>query len=134
LQDQAPLAPELRTETNNHLIAQDEKVKALEASKTLEEEQLRWFKQLDDLTAALLSASQKLDDARAEQAAAEPRQSHLTTLEQVQSARPICVEFDRLCAEVLAFEQSLTTESSAQGDGKMSHPVRSMHVGPRGTP
>ena len=113
LQDQAPLAPELRTETNNHLIAQDEKVKALESSKTLEEAQLRWFKQLDDLTAALLSASQKLDDARAKQAAAEPRQSHLTTLEQVQSARPICVEFDRLCAEVLAFEQSLTTASSA---------------------
>ena len=113
LQDQAPLAPELRTETNNHLLAQDEKVKALEASKALEEAQLRWFKQLDDLTAALVTASQKLEAARAEQAAAAPRQSHLTTLEQVQSARPICVEFDRLGTDVLAHEQGLSTASSA---------------------
>jgi exonuclease SbcC len=113
LQDQAPLTPELRTETNNHLLAQDEKVKALESSKSLEEAQLRWFKQLDDLTAAWLKASQQLEAARAEQAAAAPRQSYLTTLEQVQSARPICVEFERLGTEVLTHEQGLHTASSA---------------------
>ena len=114
LLDLAPLAQELRAEKNGQLLAQAEKVKTLEDRKALEEAQLRWFKQLDDLTVAEIDASRKLDAARAEQTAAAPRQSHLSKLERVQPARPLFVELDRTGAEVAGIELALSRETTAR--------------------
>ena len=114
LRDLAPLAQALRAEKNGQLLAQAEKVKTLEDRKALEEAQLRWFKQLDDLTVAEVDASRKLGAARAEQTAAAPRQSHLSRLERVQPARPLCVELDRLGAEVAGTALTLAQEASAR--------------------
>lgn len=114
LLDLAPLAQELRAEKNSLLLAQAEKVKTLEDRKALEEAQLRWFKQLDDLTVAEVDASHKLDAARAEQTVAAPRQSHLSKLDRVQPARPLCVELDRTGAEVAGIELALSQETTAR--------------------
>ena len=113
LLDQAPLTLELRAQKNAQLLAQAETVQTLEDRKALEETQLRWFKQLDGLTAAHADASRKLDAARAEQLAAAPRQSQLSTLERVQSARPLCVELDRLVAEHTNNQQTLAGRIAA---------------------
>ena len=114
LLDQAPLAQDLRVEKHGQLLAQAEKVSTLEDRKALEEAQLRWFKQLDDLSAAEADASAKLDAARAEQMAGAARQSQLSTLERVQSARPLCIELDRLVAEVTGLEQALAAGTATR--------------------
>ena len=114
LLDQAPLTQQLRGEKNAQLLAQAEKVGLLEARKALEEAQLRWFKQLDELSAAESDASRKLDTAKAEQLAAAPRHSQLSTQQRVQSARPLCVELDRLGTELADIKQTLAIGMAAR--------------------
>ena len=117
LQDQAPLAQELRAEKNGQLRTQTETVSSLEDRKALEEAQLRWFKLLDELTAAEANASSKLDAAKAALVAAEPRQHQLSALELVQSARPLCVELNRIGDEITAIEGALAAGVAARDAG-----------------
>ena len=107
LQDQAPQAPELRLEKDAQLLTQGENVMALESKKALEQEQLRWYVQLEDLSAAELDASSKLEAAASAQLTAVPRQVHLQTLERVQAARPLCVELERLGREIESDNKTL---------------------------
>lgn len=113
LQDQASLAPEIRAEKEGLRQLQNENVKGLESQKALIEGNLRWYEQLDKFKAAEVEASQKLDGATADKAAAIPRYTQLTTIERVQPVRPLCLEVDRLIVEVATTEKSVTSSRAA---------------------
>lgn len=100
LKDQQPLAPEARADKQSQLQQHVTQASELAQQKAVTEAHLRWFQQWDRLQAAQGEARQKLETAQAEQVAAEPRRAQLARLEQVQAARPLCLEVTRLTQAV----------------------------------
>ncbi len=100
LKDQQPLPAEARADKQNQLKQHATQASELAQQKAVTEAHLRWFQQWDRLQAAQGEARQKLEAAQAEQAAAEPRRAQLARLEQVQAARPLCLEVTRLTQAV----------------------------------
>jgi exonuclease SbcC len=99
LQDQAPLAPDLRGALDADHAGAQAALAAVEARRTALAQQLRWLQALDALAqgeagaeAALARAGAAIDDAAG-------RRRHLATLDAVQPARVMVAELARLSAE-----------------------------------
>lgn len=106
LKDQAPLLPEVRAEKETQRQAQTDSMKVLGDRKALTEGHLRWHQQWDQLKAAHTDASQKLEAATLSHDQAAPRFAHLTRVEQVQPARPMWVELERLTQQISDTEKA----------------------------
>ena len=113
LKDQQPLPPEARADKLNQLQQHADQATELAQQKAVTEAHLRWFQQWDRLQAAHLEARQKLEAAQAEQVVAAPRRAQLARLEQVQAARPLCLEVTRLTQAVASAEAA---EQAARAD------------------
>jgi len=99
LQDQAPLAPDVRaTLDQEHILAQAALATA-DARRTALEQQLRWHQALDKLAQGEAEAEAALARATAAVDEAGPRRRHLATLDAVQPARALVAELQRLNAE-----------------------------------
>jgi len=99
LQDQAPLAPDLRSALDAEHITAQAALATVEARRTALAQQLRWLQALEALAqgeaeaeAALARAAGAVDDAA-------ERRRHLATLDAVQPARAMVAELARLSAE-----------------------------------
>lgn len=99
LKDLAPLLPELRAEKDAALKSQEGQVKALEEQKALTEGHLRCYQQLVQLTNNEVGAQKAHQEAiQAKENAAE-RYRQLKHIDQVQPARPLCAELERVATE-----------------------------------
>lgn len=96
LKDQQPMATELRAEKNITLQTENEMADQLALQKAGIEGHLRWYQQWAQLHADQVDASAKLDAAVAADLAAAPRHAHLNLVEQVQPARALWSELNRL--------------------------------------
>ena len=96
LKDQQPLDAEARAAKTAALQTQTESATQLQAHKAALEGHLRWYQQAAQRQAEQGAARATLDAALAADQAAAPRHAHLALLEQVQAARPLWSEQDRL--------------------------------------
>lgn len=110
LKDQQPMAADARTGKNLELQTHSENAKSLEVKKVSIEAHLRWYQQWVQLQIEQGNAGAKLDEAIAADLAAAPRHAHLTLVEQVQPARPLWSDLDRL---TLAAGTAAQTEADA---------------------
>lgn len=99
LQDQAPLAPDLRTTLDQEHILAQAALATVEARRTALEQQLRWHQALDRLAQGETEAEAALARATAAVDEAGPRRRHLATLDAVQPARALVGELQRLAGE-----------------------------------
>ena len=113
LKDQAPLLPEIRAEKEIQRQAQTDSIKVLDGRKTVTEGHLRWHQQWDQLKATQAEASQKLEAVTMEQDLAAPRFAHVTRVEQVQPARPMWVELERLTQQISDTEKAQSDSQKA---------------------
>ncbi|NVO06381.1 MAG: AAA family ATPase, partial [Rhodoferax sp.] len=96
LNDQLPLQPPARADKDAALLAQEATAAQLAAHTAGIEEQQRWYQQWEQRQAERLDASTRLEAAITASKESAPRHAHLQFLEQVQTARPLRSEFDRL--------------------------------------
>lgn len=113
LKDQQPLATEVRAEKNAELQAHSDSAKLLQAQKAGIEGHLRWYQQWAQRQAELGDARAKLDEAIAADKAAAPRHAQLALVEQVQPARPLWMERDRLTVAANAAVQAEADATAA---------------------
>lgn len=115
LKDQLPMEPPLRVEKDAALQAQDQAAALLAAHKAGIEEQLRWHQQWAQRQAEQADASASLQAAVQACQQAVPRHSHLQWVEQVQAARPLRAERQRLeqAAELAAHTEEQAREALA---------------------
>lgn len=106
LKDQAPLVPEVRVEKELQRQSQADRIKAQGECKTVIEGNLRWHQRWDQLKGTVADANQKLQNATAERDLAAPRFAHLTRVEQVQAARPLWADTERLTQQISAAEKA----------------------------
>lgn len=99
LKDLAPLPPDVRAGKETALKAQAGQVKALEEEKILTEGHLRWYQQLVQLTNNEMDAQKAYQAAMQAKANAAERFQQLERIDQVQPARPLCAELERVTAE-----------------------------------
>lgn len=99
LKDQAPLAPELRLEKEASLKTQGGQVKSLEEQKALTEAHLRWYQQLAQLTTNEAAAQKTHQAAIQAKEGATERFQQLARIDQIQAARPLCADLDRVGSE-----------------------------------
>jgi exonuclease SbcC len=111
--DQLPLELSVRAEKDAALLAQTEAAGLLAAHKAGIEEHLRWHQQWQQRQAEQQDARTRQEAAVAASQQAVPRQAHLQLLEQVQAARPLRTEQERL---TLACDQAVQTESQARAE------------------
>lgn len=104
--NQAPLAPEIRGEKEAKHTQHNEQLKVLEKTKGDTESWLRWHEQLTKQKAVEAEADKKLEEAAASRVAAEPRCQKLARIEQVQPARPLFAEQERLTKEIATTEKT----------------------------
>lgn len=102
LKDQQPLDASTRAETEAALQAEGSKALLLQSRKGAIEGHQRWHQQEAKLQQDLAEAHARHAAALAEQVAAQPRQLQLALLEQVQGARPLWAEQERLTHAVAA--------------------------------
>ncbi len=103
----APLAPDARAEKETKLKQSREQQKTLQTAQALTEAHLRWHEQLAKFKGAETLANKALDTATAARMAAEPRYQNLTRIEQVQPARPLFAERERITQEIATTEKTL---------------------------
>ena len=96
LQDQVPLASDVRAAKDTQHQSLQAEAQTLAAQKTELERQLRWHQVGAQLQEAQEQASAQLEAARAEQQTAAPRQAQLALVDRVQEARPWWTEQRRL--------------------------------------
>ena len=113
LKDLVRLSPELRADKEQQRKLHADSVLALGEQKAVIEGHLRWHQHWDQLKAAEAQARQRLAAATAELFSAEPRHAHLALVEQVQVARPLWVEAQRLMGSVAAVEKTLAENQTA---------------------
>ena len=113
LEDQAPLLPEIRAEKEIQRQAQTDSIKVLDDRKALTEGHLRWHQQWDQLRLVQADATQKLEAAINERDLAAPRFAHLTRVEQVQPARPMWMELERLTQQISDTEKAQLDSQTA---------------------
>jgi exonuclease SbcC len=113
LKDQAPLLPEIRAEKELQRQEQTETVKVQSERKTIIEGHLRWHQQWDQLKVIQAAASQKLEAATIARDLATPRFAHLTRVEQVQAARPLWSELERLTLQISGTEKAQSDSQDA---------------------
>ena len=99
LKDLAPLAPEHRLEKETSFKTQAGQVKALEEQKTLTEAHQRWYQQLAQLVSTEAAAQKAHVAAMQAKEYATERFQQLARIDQIQAARPLCAELDRISSE-----------------------------------
>ena len=113
LKDQQPMDTEVRAGKTAEIQAQSDSVKLLELQKAGIEGNLRWYAQLTKHQVEQGEASAKLDAALAADLDATPRYAHLALVEQVQPARPLWTECERLSLAVKGATQADTDANAA---------------------
>jgi exonuclease SbcC len=113
LRDQAPLLPEIRAEKELQRQVQTDSIKVQSESKMIIEGRLRWHQQWEQLKGTVTDAGQKLQAATLERDLAAPRLVHLTRVEQVQIARPLWSELDRLTQQISFAEKAQSDSQKA---------------------
>ena len=111
LAGQQPLAVEARAELDRQLAAARAETATLDQRKTDLDRQLQWHETWDTLKQSEQQALETVQQARADQETAAPRQTSLTRVETVQDARPVVEAADRAAAEV---EQGRRAVQSAE--------------------
>ena len=101
LADQAPLAPDERTLVDTELLAATVALDAIDATKLVHEQQLRWHQERARLAASVAQADLAVAAADAQVRAAAPRRQRLATLDAVQEARPLAADLARLAQEAV---------------------------------
>ena len=99
LQDQAPLAPDLRITLDEEHARAQAALAAADARRTALEQGLRWHQALEQLTGGEAQAEAALARAAAAVDQAGGRKRHLATLDAVQPARALVAELQRLATE-----------------------------------
>ena len=103
--NQAPWTPEVRGEKETKSTQHNEQRKVLEKAMADTESWLRWYEQLSKQKAVESDADKKLEEAKASRTAAETRSKRLALIEEVQPARPLFAEQERLAKEITATEK-----------------------------
>ncbi len=111
LAGQQPLAGEARAELDRQLAAAKAETATLDQRKTELDHQLQWHEAWEKLKHSEQQALETVQQARADQETAAPRQTYLTRVETVQDARPVVETADRAAAEV---EQGRRAVQSAE--------------------
>ncbi len=101
LADQAPLAPDERALVDTELLAAVLALDAIDASKLVHEQQLRWHQELARLAASVAQAELAVAAADAQVIEAAPRRQRLATLDAVQEARPMAADLARLAQDAV---------------------------------
>lgn len=99
LKDLAPLTPEVRAEKEAALKTQAGQVKLQEEQKTLTEGQVRWYQQLVQLTTNEADAQKAHQTAIQAKEIATQRFQQLRRIDQIQPARSLCAELERVTSE-----------------------------------
>jgi len=99
LQDQAPLAQDVRAALDQEHVGAQAALAAAEARRAALERQLRWHEALAQLAQGETQAEAALAQATAAVDAAAPRRRYLATLDAVQPARALVAELQRLALE-----------------------------------
>jgi len=107
LQDQAPLAPDLRAALDEEHAAAQSALAALEARRAALDAQLRWHQERERLAQGETQAAEALAAANAAVDGADKRRRHLATLDAVQPARALVAELKRLADEQRQVQQTL---------------------------
>jgi len=115
----APLAPEVRSEKETKLKAQNEQLVVLDKTKAETESWLRWHEELTKRKTVEADADKKLEAAKASRASAAPRFQTLARIDEVQPARPLFAEQTRLANEIAA-----TTKIVGERQNQVAHAVK----------
>jgi len=107
LKSQSPLPQEARGEKEARHREYGEQLKTLEKNKVEIESWLRWHEQLAKQRAIETEADKKLDAAKAARDSAEGRYRQLARIGQIQPARPLFAERERLAGEIASVEKTL---------------------------
>jgi exonuclease SbcC len=99
LADQAPLPPDERVLLDTELAAAAIALDAIDATKAVHEQQLRWHHELARLQAGVAQAGLAVAAATAQVDEAASRRRRLATLDAVQEARPLAADLARLAQE-----------------------------------
>lgn len=124
LKDLAPLAPEHRLEKETSFKTQAGQVKTLEEQKALTEAHQRWYQQLAQLASNEDAAQKAHLAAMQAKESATDRFQQLTRIDQIQAARPLCSELDRISAER---EATSKTAADAQTSLKEAEKLTAEH-------
>ncbi|RFO95123.1 exonuclease SbcC [Rhodoferax lacus] len=120
LKDQLPMEAEARAEKDATLQTQGVAATLLASQKADVEGHQRWFQQQAQHQHALQQASTEHAAAITELQAAAPRHAHLAQLEQVQSARPLWAELQRLTLSAAAATQAQADAAALQAQAQES--------------
>ncbi|MDZ7622494.1 MAG: AAA family ATPase [Candidatus Competibacteraceae bacterium] len=118
LAGQQPLAGEARAELDRQLAAAKEETATLDQRKTELDRQLQWHEAWDKLKHSEQQALETVQQARADQEIAAPRQQQLARVEAVQDARPVVEAADRAAAEVDRCRQAVQSAEHQRDEAR----------------
>jgi exonuclease SbcC len=113
LADQAPLAPDERMQVDTELLAATAALDAIDATKLVHEQQLRWHQEGARLAAGVAQAELAVAAADAQVTQAVPRRQRLATLDAVQEARPLAADLARLAQEAVQAARAVGAHDAA---------------------
>ena len=123
LADQAPLPADERAVVDAEQIAATAALEAIDASKAVLEQQLRWHQELARLLASLAQAELEVAAAASGVDAAAPRRRRLATLDAVQEARPLAADLARLAHEITHTQRAVPEHDAALAHAVEAHAV-----------
>ena len=107
LADQAPLPGDERATVDAELVTATAALDAIDANRTVLEQQLRWHQELARLQAGLAQAELDMSTAAAQVDDALPRRRRLATLDAAQDARPLVADLARLAQEAAQSQRAV---------------------------
>ncbi len=113
--NQAPWTPEVRADKEAKHAQHIEQQKGLDKSKNDTESWLRWYEQLTKQKALDADAGQRVEQATAARVAAKERCVVLARIEEVQPARPLFAEQERLAKEIVTTEKTVNERQRELG-------------------
>ena len=99
LADQAPMPPDERALVDAELVTATAALDAIDANRSVLEQQLRWHQELARLQAGVAQAELDAAAAATQVEEATPRRRRLATLDAAQDARPLTSDLARLAQE-----------------------------------
>ncbi|HEX8477361.1 MAG TPA: AAA family ATPase [Telluria sp.] len=121
LADQAPLPPEERALVDTELSIAATALQAIDAGKTVLEQQLRWHQELARLQAGVAQAELGVAEAARQREQAAPRRQRLATLHAVQDARPLTADLARLAHDNTQAQTALQGAEAALQRAQGAH-------------
>jgi exonuclease SbcC len=119
LTDQQPLAAEVRAGKSAELQTHSDSADQLALQKAGIEGHLRWYQQRAQRQAEQTDARATLEQALAADQAAAPRHAQLARVEQVQAARPLAAELQRLSDAATAAVQAEAGATAALANARL---------------